>query len=578
MGCFAIERTGGVLDCTVRMRDRVKHRRCGAWRRRSRTGGEQRVFYGADRARTLKIERTGTTVTERTHYVGSVEVVYEGALPASNAGAFRRYIGGVAIATFYKATGIDQTRYQHTDHLGSLTALSDAGGQIAAQMAFDPWGQRRNGNDWNTVWQQWTLGMTPVWAQSAIDITPRGYTGHEHVDEMGIIHMNGRIYDALLGRFLQADPFVEDATTLNRYTYVHNNPLSLTDPSGFFSFKKAFRTIASVAIAVGAGILTAGASTALQGFLFATLGGALSGGIAVGSIEGALWGAFSGAVFFGVGQGFAGSLGEGQGVFGSTFKSGELVRASVAHGLAGGTISEMQGGKFGHGFLSAGISKAATPMAVGVSDQVYIQGAAVAIVGGTTSEISGGKFANGAVTAAMAFAFNHCATTGNCRSANEATGSVFDSLEELESVVSGSAGLVRDNFLGTSVSIDLETNSVESTLFEFDALSVKVDGDGAFVEAAIIGIKKGGEKVSLSAGLVGNSRLQFRVEAAAKACAPNYFCGKVGGSISLNAMARNAGVAQRNFQAVTKPVIINDSLRGRRPMIPIQCKLFPETC
>ena len=50
--------------------------------------------------------------------------------------------------------------------------------------------------------------MTPVWAQSAIDITPRGYTGHEHVDEMGIIHMNGRIYDALLGRFLQADPFV----------------------------------------------------------------------------------------------------------------------------------------------------------------------------------------------------------------------------------------------------------------------------------------------------------------------------------------------------------------------------------
>ena len=70
-------------------------------------------------------------------------MVYEGALPASNAGAFRRYIGGVAIATFYKATGIDQTRYQHTDHLGSVTALSDEGGQIAAQMAFDPWGGAR---------------------------------------------------------------------------------------------------------------------------------------------------------------------------------------------------------------------------------------------------------------------------------------------------------------------------------------------------------------------------------------------------------------------------------------------------
>ena len=250
--------------------------------------------------------------------------------------------------------------------------------------------------------------MTPVWAQSAIDITPRGFTGHEHVDEMGIIHMNGRIYDALLGRFLQADPFVEDATTLNRYTYVHNNPLSLTDPSGFFSFKKAFRTIGRFGLAVARLAFHAGGLTA-QGVPCGVVGGALPGGMAAGSIEGALWGAFSGAVFFGIGQHFAGSLGEGQGVFGSTFKSGELVRASVAHGLAGGTISEMQGGKFGHGFLSAGISKAATPMAVGVSDQVYIQGAAIAIVGGTTSEISGGKFANGAVTAAMAFAFNQVA-------------------------------------------------------------------------------------------------------------------------------------------------------------------------
>ena len=40
------------------------------------------------------------------------------------------------------------------------------------------------------------------------DITTRGFTGHEQVDSMGIVHMNGRIYDAKLGRFLQADPIV----------------------------------------------------------------------------------------------------------------------------------------------------------------------------------------------------------------------------------------------------------------------------------------------------------------------------------------------------------------------------------
>src|SRR6056297_1559993 len=145
----------------------------------------------------------------------------------------------------------------------------------------------------------------------------------------------------------------------------------------------------------------------------------------------------------------------------------------------------MQGGKFGHGFISAGVSKAATPGVTSSSLNTFQQGAVLAIVGGSVSRVTGGKFANGAVTAAMAFSFNHCATTGKCISANEATDSVFDSLEELESVVSGSAEVVRDNFLGTSVSIDLEKNHIESTLFEFDALSVKVDGDGAFVEATI---------------------------------------------------------------------------------------------
>ncbi|MBK9664652.1 MAG: hypothetical protein IPO61_02610 [Gammaproteobacteria bacterium] len=52
-----------------------------------------------------------------------------------------------------------------------------------------------------------------------------------------------RVYDAEIGRFLSADPFVQDITNLqglNRYSYVENNPLSYTDPSGFF-LKKLFK-------------------------------------------------------------------------------------------------------------------------------------------------------------------------------------------------------------------------------------------------------------------------------------------------------------------------------------------------
>ena len=63
---------------------------------------------------------------------------------------------------------------------------------------------------------------------------------------MGIIHMNGRVYDPLIGRFMSADPFIQEPDNLqsyNRYAYVMNNPLNLTDPSGYWSFRSFFRTL-----------------------------------------------------------------------------------------------------------------------------------------------------------------------------------------------------------------------------------------------------------------------------------------------------------------------------------------------
>lgn len=59
---------------------------------------------------------------------------------------------------------------------------------------------------------------------------------HEHLDEVGIINMNGRIYDPVLGRFLQPDKIIQEPGNLqnhNRYSYVMNNPLKFTDPSGY---------------------------------------------------------------------------------------------------------------------------------------------------------------------------------------------------------------------------------------------------------------------------------------------------------------------------------------------------------
>lgn len=62
---------------------------------------------------------------------------------------------------------------------------------------------------------------------SASSGTDRGYTGHEQLDDVGLIHMNGRMFDPRLGLFMQGDPFVQDPGNLqnfNRYGYCYNNP------------------------------------------------------------------------------------------------------------------------------------------------------------------------------------------------------------------------------------------------------------------------------------------------------------------------------------------------------------------
>jgi len=119
-----------------------------------------------------------------------------------------------------------------------------------------------------------------------------------------------------------------------------------------------------------------------------------------GGAKGALSGAFTGLVFLGVGQ-WANALEKA----GNAAFAADGVGRAFLHGMAGGVLSELQGGEFGHGFLSAGIAKGISARVDLGSD--WANGALAALVGGTVSEMTGDKFANGAVTAAMAYAFNH---------------------------------------------------------------------------------------------------------------------------------------------------------------------------
>jgi RHS repeat-associated protein len=74
--------------------------------------------------------------------------------------------------------------------------------------------------------------------QAYADQTRRGYTEHEMLDNVGLIHMNGRVYDPGVGRFMSADPIADglgEAGGFNRYAYVQNSPLSWVDPEGWES-------------------------------------------------------------------------------------------------------------------------------------------------------------------------------------------------------------------------------------------------------------------------------------------------------------------------------------------------------
>ena len=124
-----------------------------------------------------------------------------------------------------------EIEYRHFDHLGSSASITDAAGSELVALAHDPHGERRK-PDWTR-----RLSESEIAALGTDhgDRTSRGFTGHEHLDRTGLVHMNGRLYDPLLGRFLSPDPIVAnpaDGQQWNLYSYAGNSPLSYVDPSG----------------------------------------------------------------------------------------------------------------------------------------------------------------------------------------------------------------------------------------------------------------------------------------------------------------------------------------------------------
>jgi RHS repeat-associated protein len=296
----------------------------------------------------------------RKHYSadGSMEIKQD---MTTGAVEFVTYIGGDGYSApiVLKSDGTTQNYlYLHRDYQGSILAITNATGQILEKRLFDAWG--------NIAKVQDGTGTT----LNGLTILDRGYTGHEHLQSVGLIHMNGRLYDPKLHRFLQPDNYVQDpfnTQNYNRYGYVLNNPLKYTDPSGEFwhivigaaiggvvnwamnGCQFNAKGLAYFGVGAAAGALTAmgaaGVSSALGGGSFAAgaLGASSIGVVATagsGFVSGAIVGA-SGGLVGGFTTGFGNSLVEGKGI-GDCFKNG--IRDGALGAITGGIVGGVAGG------------------------------------------------------------------------------------------------------------------------------------------------------------------------------------------------------------------------------------------
>jgi putative integrin, alpha subunit len=312
------------------------------------------VCYGPDQERwTTYLSKDGNFVRS-TVYAGDYEQVTE-------RGIIREfhYLDGNVIFV-RENSSIWKPYLAFTDNLGSILSVFDEEGQKVFDASYDAWGKQ-------TITQN-DIGLY------------RGYTGHEMLNEYGIINMNGRLYDPVIGRFFSPDNYVQmpdNSQNFNRYSYCLNNPLKYTDPSGeLFGIDDAVIAFAVFNLASsmmqasfnGQSVWKAGAISLL-----------------------------SSVATYGIGEAFKGM---------ATTVGSELLRAG-AHGLSSGVTTALEGGNFISGFASGALASGIGSYAGSVKMNTELMIASTTTMGGVAAWATGGDFLQGAMQGMNIGVLNH---------------------------------------------------------------------------------------------------------------------------------------------------------------------------
>jgi len=188
------------------------------------SGKTYTMTYDGDLARFSRTDPTGHTrysysslfeeFTDASGLAHYVETVQAGGRPVAEV---EKIVNGNTL----KSTTVDAIL---VDALGSIDALVGSNDKPQT-IKYDPFGARVSASD------------PTVHATTAPGDLRAGFTGHEHDDDVDLIDMIGRVYEPVGQRFLSADPPAPaspvDSQAYNPYSYVRNNPLNATDPTGY---------------------------------------------------------------------------------------------------------------------------------------------------------------------------------------------------------------------------------------------------------------------------------------------------------------------------------------------------------
>jgi len=203
--------------------------------------------YSADEQRLVR--RDADTVR---HFVGDLYERLATTAGSTQEQRFHVFAGARPIAEIVRRAGVDETLYLHADDLGTVDTISSGSTDTTTNQAFDAFGSP---------------------AGAAPELTRSGFTGHAHDRDLGLIDMRGRVYDPLGARFMSPDPVMQapfSSQGLNAYTYVFNDPINYTDPSGLISWGD----VAGAAVIAGH---VAGAALIANGFVTAATKSAAAG-------------------------------------------------------------------------------------------------------------------------------------------------------------------------------------------------------------------------------------------------------------------------------------------------------------